>query len=208
MTLLDSGMYGKALDTIKDFFYNPKVMPVVNSSFLENYKFQFLDSLRNLSLARRGDVNILQGLPAQAVSEGARTVNDFIDLAESVCEQLEQLNQAVPDSMPKSMVEIVKSHIMDRLAQNLSRNSIAEYFYLSPDYLDRIFKKALGQTVTDYIFVQRILLSQQLLTGSCLSVSEIASKAGFPSLSHFSNAFKRYTGCSPLAYRKKQAAKG
>ena len=84
----------------------------------------------------------------------------------------------------------------------LGRDTIAAQFFLSADYLDRLFKRESGQTLTDFILQSRIALAKQLLENEGLRISDISSKVGFINPSHFSSAFKKVTGISPYAYRK------
>lgn len=85
---------------------------------------------------------------------------------------------------------------------DLSLQSIAEVFYISPYYLSRIFKNATGFTYTEFLNHLRIQKAQNILRESDMKVIDIAGKVGFNSLTHFGRVFKENTNYTPSAYRK------
>ena len=93
-------------------------------------------------------------------------------------------------------------YILNNLA-SVNRTSIAEHFFITPNYLSRLFKKETGMLLTEYIQQERMTKAQELLKNTELSVSEIALQTGYPSFAHFSKQFRRFTGDSPNEYRKR-----
>ena len=72
-----------------------------------------------------------------------------------------------------------------------------------PDYVRRCFKTETGRTPLEYLTTLRINKAIQLLTQcSHKSIETIASNCGFRDSFYFSTCFKKYTGLSPLQYRK------
>ncbi len=204
LTLLDCGMFEETMETARAFFFHPDVVPQINAHFLENYKYQLLDGLRKLELVRKHSTDILVDIPSELMTQAGTSVQDFLDLLQMICTTLRHLGTAEHDQ--RNLAEEIKIHILENLDYALTRNSIAERFYVSADHLDRIFKREYGKTVTDYILQERIALSKQLLAGSSLSVSEVAAKVGFVNFSHFSSVFKKSTGLTPFLYRKQHNA--
>ncbi len=203
LTLLDCGMFQETIDTAEAFFFNPDVVPQINAHFLENYKYQLLDGLRNLELVRKSSTDILVDVPSELMTQAGTSVQDFLALLQTICATLDRLGTTDRDQ--RNLAEEIKIHIREHLDYALTRNSIAERFYVSADHLDRIFKRECGKTVTDYILQERIALSKQLLTGSSLSISEVAAKVGFVNFSHFSSVFKKSTGLTPFLFRKQHS---
>jgi len=103
-----------------------------------------------------------------------------------------------------SVVDIVKKYIHENLGeQRLSREDIANFVYLNPDYLTRIFKKQTGFSISDYLQQQRIEYAKKLLIETNSPVSEVALSAGYSNFSYFSTIFKKMTKLNPMEYRKK-----
>lgn len=63
------------------------------------------------------------------------------------------------------------------------------------------FKRATGQSPNQYQLNLRLDKAKGLLTGTTLSISEIAYQTGFESVFYFSRFFKQKNGTSPRAYR-------
>ncbi len=100
--------------------------------------------------------------------------------------------------------EYIQTHLM----QKLSREEIASFVHLSPDYLARLVKKKTGLSLMDYIKCQRIEEAKTLLGSTQMSISMIALKCGFSNFSHFSQVFRKETGITPFEYRTAYKGKG
>lgn len=99
-------------------------------------------------------------------------------------------------------VEKVKGYIRGHLGEEMSRESLAAMVYLNPDYLSHIFKHATGCSVTGFIINERIKEAERLLSGTDMSIRDIAIACGFQSISYFSKQFRRATGMTPREFRK------
>lgn len=90
--------------------------------------------------------------------------------------------------------------IQTKLANDLSLQSVAEQVGVHPFHLSRLFKQHLGQTYSDYILEQRMVLSKNLIQ-SGKKVYEAAALSGFHDSKYFSRVFKKYWGISPAKLR-------
>lgn len=106
-------------------------------------------------------------------------------------------------SKSNSLVYVVQKYIKEHLEQEICRNTVADYIHMNPDYLDRLFKKEFGLSVSQYIKEKKIDYAKTLLRTTNLSVSEIAQRLGYINLSHFIASFKQITNMTPVNYRKK-----
>ncbi|MBT2700948.1 response regulator [Bacillus sp. ISL-40] len=114
------------------------------------------------------------------------------------------MNQLHQPQEKGSVVDIVKNYINHHLGeQRLTRDEIANYVYLNPDYLTRLFKKQTGLSISDYLQQKRIEYAKKLLIETNLPVSEVALSAGYSNFSYFSTIFKKSTQLNPMEYRKK-----
>lgn len=88
--------------------------------------------------------------------------------------------------------------------ENILRWKLAEYVHISEDYLSRIFKKEIGMSPWEYLIRLRISMAKKLLTHKTATISEIAEMVGFSDQAYFCRVFKKYTGRSPLSFRRKE----
>ena len=83
-----------------------------------------------------------------------------------------------------------------------SLETMAAEVIVSPRYLPRAFKTAVGQSPHRYVLARRIERAKELLRSTDMPVVDVALSSGFSSQSHLSNWFLREVGISPAAYRR------
>ena len=92
--------------------------------------------------------------------------------------------------------------IEENLDSNLSLETMAAEVIISPRYLPRAFKTAIGQAPHRYVLQRRIERAKELLRGTDMPIVDVALASGFSSQSHLSTWFIREVGISPAAYRR------
>jgi AraC-like DNA-binding protein len=78
---------------------------------------------------------------------------------------------------------------------------IAESLTISPTYLSSLLKALTGQSTQQHIHGKLIEKAKEKLSGTSLSISEIAYELGFEHPPSFTKLFKSKTNLSPLAFR-------
>ncbi len=96
----------------------------------------------------------------------------------------------------------VQSFVLDNLDQPLPVELLAAETQLSVYHFSRCFKASCGLTPHQFVLHQRMLRARTLLLESRSPVGAIAEQLGFASASHFSQAFARQWGMSPLRFRQ------
>jgi two-component system response regulator YesN len=95
--------------------------------------------------------------------------------------------------------------IQTGFADRLSVEMIAEHVHYSPAHLSALFRQETGMTIGDALFRARMDEAVSRLRGTRESVAAVAKKSGYTDVQYFSRVFKRFTGMTPLEYRKKAA---
>ena len=80
---------------------------------------------------------------------------------------------------------------------------MARELHITAAHLTRLFRRAVGESVTDYITRRRIERACEYLRSSEIPIGSLAVNVGFPDQNYFSRRFHAMTGLSPSAYRKK-----
>ncbi len=154
----------------------------------------FLESLLNSMLAEyKRDTDTSKCFLKTALSELLT-----FSMKSGAPHETEELHQ---DTTHKT-VSLAAAYINNNFSEDISLNSVAERFFISPCYLSRTFKRVTGSSFTEYVNGVRIKEARRLLLKTDMSVSEIAISVGFKSTTHFGRAFKATVGASPLSYRK------
>lgn len=115
------------------------------------------------------------------------------------------------ENRPTSTSMILVSDILKYINseyKNLSDiKKISEKFYISEEYLCRVFKKHTGVTVVSYINSLKLKAAEKLLTDKSKNITQVAEECGFSSAKYFGKLFKKNYGFSPLAYREEYIKK-
>ena len=94
------------------------------------------------------------------------------------------------------------SFIRKSYHRQLALEDMAAEAEMSPKYFCSVFKELTGQTPFEYLNSYRLERASSKLTGTDISVTEIAYSCGFNDLSYFIKTFKEKTGTTPAKYRK------
>jgi AraC family transcriptional regulator len=108
------------------------------------------------------------------------------------------------DDRAHRVVALAREH----LQSGKSIADTADALRVSYPTLHRYFQSVLGMPPKHYLSQLRRARSETLLAGGTLSIKEIAADLGYHSASHFSLAFKKTYGESPLAWRRRLSELG
>lgn len=129
-------------------------------------------------------------------------------LRENSQRQSERQTRLVLGEGGLSRVELLAKYIADNYTKPIRVEDVAKVIDLHPDYAMKIFHKAFGTHLADYLIQHRVFHAQRLLANTDAKIMEIAMESGFGSLSRFNANFKEVCGQSPKQFRKKVLATG
>ena len=129
-------------------------------------------------------------------------------------DQLSQLNTSLKalgfeliDNKKSRTIEKIKNiiislvhHSDNNINTNLSA-FITSKINQDYNYLSNLFSEVEGTTIEKYFINQRIEKVKELLVYNELTLSEIADKAGYSSVSYLSNQFKKFTVFTPIYFK-------
>ncbi|HKL22145.1 MAG TPA: AraC family transcriptional regulator [Tichowtungia sp.] len=90
---------------------------------------------------------------------------------------------------------------------HLTRMDLSRQFHCSPEHINYLFKKELGESPSRFINHERVLKAFRLMNRDGLNVQEAALRSGFPNQYYFSRVFKSFFGYPPSRvklYRKNE----
>ena len=102
------------------------------------------------------------------------------------------------------VIETVTAYINEHFKEDPSIETLAGLANLSTYYFIRIFRKETGLTPHEYVLNLKMRTAKYLLKKTVLSVKDICYECGFKNESVFCAAFRKMTGLTPTAYRRKE----
>ncbi len=93
--------------------------------------------------------------------------------------------------------------IENNFEEKITVDQLASMFALGRRNMERRFKKATSNTVTEYIQRVKIEAAKKTLESGRKNVSEVMYQVGYSDTKAFRTIFKRITGLSPVEYRSK-----
>ncbi|MBT9778733.1 helix-turn-helix domain-containing protein [Clostridium sp. MCC353] len=131
---------------------------------------------------------------------GMKSIETMKKLAHSM---IALFDHKEPELNAVDVVSQVEKYVKSHQDEEIHRHQIAEYVHLSPDYLNRIFKKETGYSLKEYIIRHKMEAARYLLTTTNLPIGIIAAKVGYYNFSHFSQTYKKVFDELPRTIRKR-----
>ncbi len=100
-------------------------------------------------------------------------------------------------------VKKAQEYIENNFRNKITVEQLAETLALSRRNLERRFKKATCNTITEYIQRVKIEAAKMSLESSRENINEVMYNVGYQDPKAFRVTFKRITGLSPIQYKKK-----
>ncbi|MCP3763927.1 bifunctional transcriptional activator/DNA repair enzyme AdaA [Domibacillus sp. A3M-37] len=89
-------------------------------------------------------------------------------------------------------------------AETLTLQTLADVLHGSPYHLQRLFKRVIGMSPTEYIQHVRMKQAMQLLEATDRPIAHIGLAVGLGNTPYFTTFFKKKAGYTPFEYRKKK----
>ncbi|RIA08743.1 AraC family transcriptional regulator [Flavobacteriaceae bacterium MAR_2010_72] len=106
------------------------------------------------------------------------------------------------------LVQKIKDAIVDMVFNEDTNVNVKSSVYLSErlghsyGYLSNLFSEVTFSSVENFMIIQKIEYSKQLLLNTDLTLTEIAFKLNYSSVAHLSTQFKNTTGITPSAFQR------
>jgi len=96
----------------------------------------------------------------------------------------------------------IKKYIDQYYYEDIKVTMFAEKYYLSREYLMKLFKQQYGKGIHEYVQFVRMEKAKELLADEQLKVQEISEMLGYKDKNYFSKAFRNMFNMTPSEYRQ------
>ncbi len=186
-----------------------------DGSWLEPLKDYSLLMSRFLATAEEGVAATLFSRPQPVTVENKRLLKDIFsrDWNDAHLKLILRL-LLIPalrkpvDDLPgitfdNDIIYAVAEWILLHLDEPVSLSELSKKFFVNEFKLKSAFKRTFGIPVISFQRMARVEKAKRMLVGEGVGIYTIAKAVGFINTTYFSDFFKRETGFSPSAYRKK-----
>jgi len=111
---------------------------------------------------------------------------------------------STPADRRQRLVGQIRGYIEHHLYDEVSMEDLAQMARCTPNYLNTIFRRQMGQPIHQYILRCRLDAAKNMLAEGDTPVKEISYKLGFHDPLYFSRLFRKRYGISPTKYATAQ----
>ena len=115
--------------------------------------------------------------------------------------------QSVDNDAQLEQINAIVSRINEHLSDPLSAADLARELDMSESAFSRFFRRATGNTFTDFVNHVRVSRACQLLMESDLLINHIGYQVGFNNIANFNRRFLDIKGMTPSDYRRQAASR-
>lgn len=171
--------------------------------------FWLLDDEQNFSphpmCVTPPSVDVFVNLFERALRHSQNTQNPYSVMADAYRLLSEARSLFWEDAKaPHPKMIACKKYLDEHICEpDLRVSSLASLYGCSEVYFRSEFRKCYHDSPLEYIKKRRLEIACHLLETQLCSITEVATQAGFDSISYFSAEFRRAMGCSPRDYQKR-----
>ncbi|MWP46353.1 AraC family transcriptional regulator [Gilliamella sp. Pas-s27] len=110
-------------------------------------------------------------------------------------------------SKTASLFVAIRQYIDTHFREDITRDFLANMFYISPNYLSHLFQREGKIGLNEYLNHIRLEYAKSLLKDYDLNVKEVAITSGFKDSNYFCRIFKKKTERTPTEYRRQYHSK-
>ncbi len=144
-------------------------------------------------------LNALEELHADEHAQAA-----LADTASALLHCVENLLQhpiAQSSGRAQTLLEEVRVFLQSHYQYEITRDSVAEHFNITPNHLSRLFQTHGRTTFSGYLTQVRIDRAKHLLSNYNLKLDDIAARCGYHDTPYFCHVFKKAAKATPMQFR-------
>ncbi len=180
---------------------------------------ELADALPLLERARHGieffgiSGSVRERMERVRAAQGLRRFAEFSDLLSELatCKDFRQLSmvqlQSHDDDASLARISTIVDHLTEHLAEPVSMAEVCQRVGMTESQFSRYFRRATGNTFTDFVNRLRVNRACQLLMESDRYITNICYDVGFNNVANFNRRFLQIKGITPKEFRRQAEAR-
>ncbi len=127
---------------------------------------------------------------------------------DSLNDSLNEYGSEIVENQKSILVQKIKDTIIDMVFNEDTNVNVKSSVYISEKldhsygYLSNLFSEVTFTSIENFIILQKIEYTKQLITSNELTLTDIAYKLNYSSVAHLSTQFKNTTGITPSSFQR------
>ena len=150
------------------------------------------------------------GLGYEVLGFGEVQIKDTVsdEKLQELSDSISKYGIEIVENQKSILIQKIKDTIIDMIFSDEDLTSLKSSVYLSEKlnlnygYISNLFSEVTYASIENFIIIQKIERVKQLLLINELTLTEIAYKLNYSSVSHLSTQFKNTTGLTPSAFQR------
>lgn len=191
----------KILEEVRQILLSHRTEIPMDEEFIEQFFMGFYYMLNDFS--RKNNVFLGEVVEEREnrrlILKAGNSVEDLLEWIQYIEDVIQFLEK--PGEAGENPVDKVREYVRGHLKEECSVEKIAGQVHLNPDYLNRIFKKETGMSLSQYVITQKMERAKWLLRHTDWQIGEVAVAVGYLNYSSFNKSFRKAVGQSPQDYK-------
>ena len=130
-------------------------------------------------------------------ASGVATKLKIMELLVEILRSDSPANEKTPHNQTAALIYNTMVFVRNHYAEDMDERELARSLGMSYSYFSRSFKRVTGMTFKQYLNRTRVNQAEKMLCRGGASVSEVATRCGYNSISYFISVYKSITGKTP-----------
>ncbi len=160
--------------------------------------YNLMNSLEHFLITRDEKPNeILEGKETTFVFSGDSTLVEMLQYVQRLYLEASRKIQEYSRYRNRLDINKIKKYVEEHYSEALTLELTASIFYVSKEYLSKVFKNDTGKGFSEYLTTLRMERAKELILDYKIPIKEVGELVGYLDQAHFYKTFKKYYGKTP-----------